>query len=478
MKKISFILFLITAAILGINAQGSGRFCDFGVTFEISNNPGWGYGEPVILTVQPFSPADKAGLKIGDIVMEVNGVATYLRNNQTISNWFADTATPEIRLTVRNVDTYFQEYKIFRDCKPSNSISEFNLATAHSFYSIEDTNQRAFSLPLRVDPNLNVDFTDYHTFDFINEGDVPAVDHYINSQLEKAMIARGLKRSTTDPDIIVQSYYTYQPNVKFDATTNSRNMRTWRYDTEAKQMIAMPILSAEDPNAESKGQYVLELGVRFFDKKFIDTTKLTQIWDCKSREFLTEQLDLQEYTRVHAPLMLMQFPYSAPKTIAKYLVSVKGFNYTGLNFNMNDLKTISYVDQGSPAQQAGLRVGDIVSKIDNVKFDYTPEELESGYRRFLVETMALRDKRTRFIDANGFPDCMYWDKNRYAEVAAAFKKEAIYAPAFSYLYSFEKYVSGLSSPKSLSIEVKSSMDEKRTVSVMPQIQRSTTVRAL
>ncbi len=482
MKKISLVLFFITTFIWGINAQNQrtayDRFCDFGVTFEISSNPGWGYGEPVILAIQPYSPADKAGLKVGDVIMEVNGIATYLRNYQTISNWLSDTADQDIRLTVRNVDTYFQEYRVQRDCKSTYSVSEFSLATAHSFYSIEDTNQRAFTLPMRVDPNLNVDFTDYHTFDFINEGNnVPQVDYYINSQLEKALVARGLKRSTTDPDIIVQSYYTYQPNVKYDASTNSRNTKTWRYDSENQQMIQMPILSAEDPNAESKGQYILELGVRFFDKKYIDPAKMTQIWDCKTRDLLTEQMQMEEYTRVHAPLMLMQFPYSAPKTTAKYVVSFKGFNYTGMNFDSRDLKTITHVDQGSPAQQAGLRAGDIVQKINDVKFTYTLDELENGYRRFIVETMALRDKRTRFIDANGFPDCMYWDRTRYAEVEAVFKKHALYAPCFSYLYSFEKYVAG-SSANIVSVEVKSPGGDSRSVSVTPQLQRSITVRAL
>lgn len=483
MKKISLILFFVTTLVLGMSAQRlqstENLYCDFGITFEISSNPGWGYGEPVILTIQPFSPADKAGLRVGDIVMEVNSKATYLRNYQTISNWFSDPSGDDIRLTVRNIDTYFQEYVIKRECKGINSISEYNLALAHSFYSIENTSQRGFSLPLRVDPNLNVDFTDYHTFDFVNEGQsVPEVDYYINARLEKALIARGLKRSSDDPDILVQSYYTYQPNVKYDASTNSRSSKTWRYDSESQQMIQVPILSAEDPNAEVKGQYILELGVRFFDKKYIDKTKLTQIWDCKTREFLTEQMQMEEYVRLHAPLMVMQFPYSAPKTIAKYTVNFNAFNYTGLNFDPRDMKTISYVEAGSPAQSVGLRAGDVVEKIDNVKFAFNADELESGYRRFIVETMPLRDKQTRFIDANGFPDCMYWDRTKYADVLAAFKKNSIYATCFAYLYSFEKYVSGTSSPSTISVEVKSAGGQSRTVSVMPQIQRSVVVRAL
>lgn len=483
MKKVSLILFFIVAVFSGSYAQrtlsGSKQYCDLGITFEISNNPSWGYGEPVITSVQPFSPAEKAGLKVGDVIMEVNSIATYLRNYATISSWISDAADAGIRLTMRNLDTYFQEYTVERNCKSARAISEFNLASAYSFYSLEDTNERGFSLPLRVDPNMNIDFSDYHTFDFVNEGgNVPEMDTYINYQFEKALIAKGLKKTSNDPDILVQTYYTYQPNVKYNPSTYSKNTKTWRYDPEAREMVALPILSAEDPNAELKGQYNLELGIRFFDKKYVDKNKLTQIWDCSSREFLTDQFKMEDYARIHAPLMMMQYPYSIAKSVAKYNVSFKTFNYTGLNFDTKDMATITDVDPGSPADVAGIRSGDVVTRINNVKFNSDVQGLESGYRRFIVESMPLRDKRTRFIDANGFPDCMYWQKNSYAEIADMFKKTDLYTPYFSYLYSFKKYVSGYSTPQAVEIEVKSPNGHTRSVKVGPQIQKSIVVRAL
>ena len=478
MKKISLVLFLISTIILGASAQSKGRLCDFGITFEISNNSSWGYGEPVVLSVEPFSPAAKAGVKVDDIIMEVNGAATYLRNYPTIASWLFDATSSDIKLTIRNVDTYFKEYEIQRDCKSVNALSEFHLADAYAFYSLEDTNDRAFSLPVKVDPNTNVDFADYRTFDFLKEdSSVPDVDYYINSQIEKALIERGLVRSTQDPDIIVQTYYTFQPNLKYNASVNSKNSYSWRYDSETQEMVKLPILSADDVNAESKGQYILELGIRFFDKKYINKDKMTQIWDCRSREFLTEDYDIQEYARIHASLLMMQYPYSTAKTTAKYLVSKKGFNYTGLNFDSKDIASITDVDAGSPAALAGIRPGDRIVKIGKIKFDYSSDDLEKAYRRFIVESMPLRNPKTRFIDANGFPDCMYWSINRYPEVAELFKKEAIYAPCFSYLYAFNKYVSGPNPPKVLDIEVKS-QGQKKLVKVTPQVQRSVVIKAL
>ena len=91
--------------------------------------------------------------------------------------------------------------------------------------------------------------------------------------------------------------------------------------------------------------------------------------------------------------------------------------------------------------------------------------------------MPLRNPKTRFIDANGFPDCMYWSINRYSEVAELFKKEAIYAPCFSYLYAFNKYVSGPNASKVLDIEIKS-QGQKKNIKVTPQVQKSVVIKAL
>ena len=477
MKKISFVLFLLTIFAINLNAQVKEQYCGFGITFEISNNPSWGYGEPIVRSVEPYSPADKAGLKVDDIIMEVNGSATYLRNYKTIESWILTGTTSEIRLTVRNVDTYFKEYTVQRECRPVNSVNEFALATSYSFYSIENTTERAFYLPLKVDPNANVQFSDYHTFSFIEDTDASAMDHYINAQIEKALAERGLVKTSDNPDILVQSYYSFQPNLKYDPTSKSRSVKTWRFDPDTKQMIQLPILSGNDPNAEIKGEFILELGIRFFDKKYIDTEKLTQIWDCRTKEFLTEEMDMQEYARIHSPLMMMQFPYSNPKTVAKYTVNFKKFNYTGLNYDLKDIANILYIDLNSPAAQAGLKVGDVISKINDDRFDFTTSDLENGYRRFIVETMKLRDPKTKFIDANGFPDCMYWAKSNYLEVEKAFKEDAIYALSFAYLYSYEKYISGTTSANTVEVEYKRN-GTKNKLRITPQVQSSVVVRAL
>ena len=56
---VSFIV--LSFLVLQINAQSVPIVCRAGFAFEISNNPNWGSGEPVIINITPGSPAEKAG---------------------------------------------------------------------------------------------------------------------------------------------------------------------------------------------------------------------------------------------------------------------------------------------------------------------------------------------------------------------------------------------------------------------------------
>ena len=464
-----FSVILIIVSVFSTTAQTNEQTCHFGITFEISGNPNWGYGEPVILTVEPNSPADFAGIKPGDIIMEINGAATYLRNYQTIASWLFNTSSDIATFTVRNLNTYFKEYELPRQCRPINSVSESDLASSFSFYSLENTHERAFVLPLQINTNKNVDYSDYHTYSFIEENTTP-LDRQINAELGEALKEKGLTYSNDNADILIQTYYSYQPNPNYNPQkANVSDKNTWRYNTKSKEMISLPILSGDDVRAEYNGQFILEFGIRFFEKKYINTEAPTLIWEGSVKEYMTSQFTLEEYVPIHAPLILMQFPYSANKRTARYVVSQKRYYYTGLYLNADDLKTITGVERNSPAYRAGIRSGLVIEKINDEKFIYEKTELLNGYKRFISETMKYRDPQTLFVDAKGFPDCMYWKMSEYNNVRKVFGK-SIYTPVFKYLYSFEKYISG-KPVTTLSIETKS-----KKYTVIPEERSSISIR--
>lgn len=476
------ILFLISFCLLAFSVQVCSQIydknCYYGITFDVSANKNWGFGELIITSVEPYSAAEKAGIKVDDIIMEINGKATYLRDNQTIADWlFGDMQNPVVKFTIRNMNTYFKEYTLNRKCITVNSVSEQQLSEIFSFYSLENTNERTFSLQLEIEVRQEVDFTDYHSYDFVDAGkSAPAIDKQITTLLEKELQAKGLVRDTSNPDIVVQAYYSYSPNPKFTGLIENPNVASglWRYDTNKEKLVLLPVFAA-DAKGETAAQYVVEYGFSFYDRKYIDAGKLTQIWDCKIKDYLSTRLSLEDYVKFHTPLMLRQFPYSASKTEARYVVSTNRYNYTGMYFDADDLKTVSDIDENSPAYKAGIRSGYIIRSINGYKFEHNKESLSEGYKRFISETMSYRNPSTRFTNADGYADCMFWDTGYYPDIVKEFTKSA-YQPHFSYLYNFERYVNDRNDNR-IVVEAWDGM-QKRIFRVVPEIRKTVIVKTL
>lgn len=480
MKKI-IIFFLFVFVFNRVSAQAEfdtyNKNCFYGFSFEISKNPNWGYGELVITAVEPNSPAEKAGIAVGDIIMEINGKATYLRDNQTISEWlFGKSYDPVVKFTIRNMNAYFKDYTLTRTCINTGAVSEQLLSDIYSFYSLENTSQRSFKLPVTIELNQNVDFTDYHTYD-IYEGakGLPETDTLITSLIEAELEKKGMTRNTIDPDMVVQTYYSYDENKNFEDTIADLKLSLPRYNVGTQSMVEIPALEAGQNSIDRKGKFVINFGVSLYDRKYIDSTQLTQIWDCSIKDYLIENYPLKDYFKIHIPLLMKQFPYAAGNSSGNYRVEFNRYNYTGIYFDSEDLATILDVDIDSPAYKAGIRAGYVVKKVDGREFGYNKMTLSEAYKRFITETMEYRDPATRFTNAQGYPDCMYWDKNQYGNVAKAFSKPS-YLAQFAYLYNFEKYVNTKTNGK-VNFEIWDGR-QIRNFTVIPEIRKSIILKAL
>lgn len=456
--------------------QSYDKQCYYGISFEISKNKNWGYGELVITDVEPNSAAEAAGLKVNDIIMEINGKATFLRTNVMIAEWLFDNPDPVVTFTIRNVDTYFKEYTLERECITVNSVDESYLATIFSFYSLEDTRQQTFTLPLQVTPTPDVDFTDYHTYSFYDEGQESnsALDTRVKVLLEQNLQKSGLKKDIENPDIWINLYYEYGANPKFTGLQESDGKgNAIRFDTQTKKMTNLPIYEMKDATQNVQGQYIAKLGFTFYDKKNIDSTKYTQIWECEIQDFLSANYSLEEYARLHIPLMLMQYPYAEAKTESKYYVNFLKYNYTGMHFDADMMNVVNDVNPKSPAFTAGIRPGYKINKLNGKSFSFTKDEITNGYRKFVEDTETYRNTNSKFTGSDGYKDYMFWNVGYYSDIAKQFKKDE-YRTAFSYLYDFAKYVN----PKqndAIAIEAWDGM-QKRIFTVQPKIRESVVIK--
>lgn len=455
MRQIISVIFLIIFIFTGQSfAQNSDITCSLGFTFEISEDRTWGYKEPVIVEITPGSPAEKAGLKLNDILLSVNQNGTYLKSYQTVMSWFNQNPH-SMRLAIRNFEHAFKEITVEKDCRHVNAISEAQLAPVFSFYSLEDVQTRRFLIPVKTTVNEKALFHNYRTFAFSpSDESTRNLDERINAIFIRALGEVGLQYDPVDPDFIIQTYYSYENNPMFksDSPTYGSYQPVWRFDTRSNRMVKIPVYDPSEPVRVDDIAYNLEFGYRFYDRRFIEAGDMMLIWEGEVQERLNSHYDLVDYLEMNLPLLLKKFPNCGNRSFGTYQVNYQKYNYTGIGYNMNDLKTVISVDPGSPAARAGIAPGDVVVNIQGQDFDHTSQSLTEGYRRFIAETMNLRDKNTRYTDSNGFKECMFWDISHYNAVSTAIANNRRYKSAFSYLFNFNQYIDW-STPVSISIIV-------------------------
>ncbi len=446
MKKIVCFL-LLSYFICSINAQNQAQICRLGFNTEMSNRYCWGIGKPIVVSVTAGSPAEKAGLKINDIIERISGIETIGRTSENIFALLHEERF--IKLTVSNISYKNKEITFSKDCIPSDVISENQMVSAFPFYSLEDIQERTFACPFKtsIQECSEFDFLNYKTFGFAKDGSYGSSQGkesaVLNGFISKALEERGLKYRADNPDFVITTFYKLDDNARnYSPSENQDKLpQEWRYDINKKKFVKLPVYY----NAlihERNVRYYGELKIQFVDKRSTDK-KTYVIWECEARDAFAENYNLKNYAEINIPLMLMQYPYSQTEREGRYRYLKKCYNYTGVNYDMNNFKRIAYIDPVSPAAQAGLKEGDEILFINGLKAEAKSSELSSAYRNFIEITMPFRDEKTKYTDANGYDKCMEWDVFSYPKVETEIRKPKNKA-VFSYLFNFKPYINMLS----------------------------------
>jgi hypothetical protein len=415
-------------------------FCEYGFTYKISQQENWGYHKPIVLTVAPASSAAKAGLQPYDIIDQIDGKDTEGAIIETIEDWMYDINIDRMTVSVSNLGRSEKVMVLTKDCAYNDEVTEKSLADSHAFYSLEDVQKRIFICPFRTQTNRDAGLLSYKTFGFLPlDAKNWDMENTLCDALRTALREQGLIYEPNKPDLIVQTYYSFKNNPHYRFERNYEAPAACRYNVYLKTMQYLPLYDDPESIPLEQAAYTLQLGIQLVDRKQSEAGNTKIVWECEANELLQNNYNLEEYAKFHVPLMIMQFPYIYNNKQAKFLYQQTRYNYTGINYYLNDMELIIKVDEQTPAEKAGILGGDKVTKINSIVFNPNRNEAAEQYKQFIYHTFDLRDPRTLFTNVYGFTKCSYWDKLKYAQVNEAFRKQD-FQPVFSYLFYFEPFI--------------------------------------
>ncbi len=439
MKK-SFYAFIMVAMLpLSLlkaqTAAGDEMVCRIGLQYQLSYNEHWGANKPVLISVEPNSPAAKAGLRPGDVIEQIASKPTASMSEVDFDNLLRSAGGQE--LVVSNLSGKNKSVVLDRECRSRFMLSEKQLSESFSFYSMKDASQRRIVRPYKVTTASKSDFSNLRTFAFAApDPQNAAIDKAIYAEVAKYLKSMGMKETVSDPDLTIDSYYLLDKNQLFTGAKSEIAQQTWQYNPASRSMELKPIMPIG--TRDSYAPYVLQLGVRLINAR----NTLQVYWQCEANEFLSEPMSLEEYARLNVPLMMMEFPFIRYRENPSYRLTSNRYFYTGLHYQASDLASITYVDPSSPAAKAGLRAGDRLISINGVSMQHSSEEFSKAYKEFIKKTLRYRNESDVFTDVNGLSGCRYWNLNYEKKIAKQMGNEK-YLPAFAYLFFFRSYVNPL-----------------------------------
>lgn len=464
----AFLCFLL---LCGQPVQAAGeKVCRTGFNYEISRSVNWGYGRPVITEVTPYSAAEQAGIQQYDIIDRIDGIDVTEISPEEIDILLNPANKQSVMLTLRSTFSPNRQVLLPKECKSIDAISESQLAQAYNMYSLETTSERDFLCPFRINTTRDsVDFSLFRTYAFADvDPENEELEHNINRIIRAEMEKKGFSADADKPDLLIQTFYFFDKNPDYVGPNPIKlKQAVYRYDFTHSKMRKLPFL--DQTATESEAEYILQFGIRIIDQKI---QRGRVLWECEANELLESAFHLEKYAQIHVPLMCMQFPYVKDRSNVRFHVKQCIYNYTGINYDMNQLERVVSVDKNSPASAAGIRAKDKIEEIEGMSLAYTIDELTSAYRQFVMNTMKFRDPDTRFTDSNGFNRCMYWDTFQYPEVNKAIRNPNNLT-VFAYLYYFTPYINPTSN-NAITFDIKQGKERKRVI-IRPTIRTGISV---
>jgi hypothetical protein len=311
------------------------------------------------------SPADMAGLKAGDHITGIDGIR--VREIKNPINNIKGTPGTYVKLSISRVGKSSAfDCDVPRISVPldggGNYITEGELTTR--IYTNDFSEHRQMvqsSMAVLDDDDINI--INYRSFDFdYTSAQDPLLEKELFKELKDQLNNRGLRRTQDNPDIIiVMSSYAgskehYNPPQQI-ISTRITTAYDWYWG-----FVPIPITESTTKEGYTEVTYLYSISLKFLDACKIGNSKIPPvIWSGSISQASKTKSNLVDKSGDLFALLLYQFPTVWIPNSEYFLLM--HYSYTGIIYDMNDMRTVADVIPGSPAANAGIRKGDEIINI-------------------------------------------------------------------------------------------------------------------
>ncbi len=423
------VILLVIATSLSFKSFAQKEICQHGLEYKFSHSNTWGEGYPIITFIAPNSPAEEAGLKLHDIIRKVDDFDCQELGEAKLNSLLQSSASPHV-LEVSNFAYKDKLCLLKLECKYEENLDEAELAQLFSSYSPRDIRNIGLLYPFYFEANKQFNLEQYQTYACAKaEGQTKTIDSLLNDEIEKILNKKGLKKVQLEQaELIISPYY------ELKAVNNLKNGEgrfSWRYDSKHKTLVPQPILLTQDL---ANWELLFGLTIQEQASKQI-------IWSAEAKEYLYNLMTIEQYASANLGLLLANFPFIEQKQDLNYEVSILRYNYTGLSFSATDLNLITDVKIGSPAFEAGLRIGDKILAIN--KRTFASPFIEKSLEDYLNNMTKLKKYQNQYNDITGL-SLNFYRKEDFAQINEHIRRPHWHT-ALSYLFAFRPQIAENSS---------------------------------
>ncbi len=354
-----------------------------------------------INSVSQGSPADIYGLKAGDHICKIDdknvkglrnpihhisgALGTYVKlsiSRYNKNNF--DVSVPRISVTFSDESGYVSEGKL--------------TAMIHSEDFTNHDRMDQSSMAVLDDDDIDIFKYKTYDFDYTNVND-PLLEKEIFKVLETHLSKRGMVRDQNDPDIlIVMTFYSgqkeqYVPPQQI-ISTRVKTVYNWNWG-----FVPMPITESNTQQGYTDITYLSSISLKFLDARKIETSKLPPvIWSGSISQASKTKTAIIEQSDDLFAFLLWQFPTVwFPNSEYYYFLH---YSYTGIIYNLNDMRTIAEVIPGSPAANAGIQKGDEILNIHSIKIPEKYSDAGNNRWPYMAYSGSYSGLRYLFLQSN------------------------------------------------------------------------------